>query len=152
MATSDTGHHASTLDPEGEVARAMEIASDLCLVEDPPGEPFQSKYKARDVLIKAKQARQAASGSAAVRMGLWLVGGGGGSWSGPGFATRVCVGYLEKYAAPTRVTTPHFSDFSQSTAVIRTPNITLQIEREARIFQIFLSKRRGCCHMRRYAR
>lgn len=72
MATSDTEQHASTLDLKGEIARVMEIASDLCLVEDPPEEPFRSKYKARDVLIKAKQshAREAASGSAVVRAGL----------------------------------------------------------------------------------
>lgn len=77
MTTSDAKQHATILDPKGEVARAMEIASDLCLVEDPPEEPFRSKYKARDVLTKAKQshAREAASGSAAVSgpCGLWVV-------------------------------------------------------------------------------
>lgn len=115
MTTSDTEHHASTLDSKGEVARAMEIASDLCLVEDPPGEPFQSKYKARDVLIKAKQAREAASGSAAVRVVLWLVGGGGSSWSGPSFATRGCGRALDIWKSMRHPRTLHFFDFSYDT-------------------------------------
>lgn len=64
MTDSDAKQHAPALDAKGEVARAMEMAADLCLIEDPPEEPFRSKYKARDLLIKAKQshAREAKGG------------------------------------------------------------------------------------------
>lgn len=106
MATSDTQRHAPAFNPKSEVARAIEIASDLCLIEDPPEEPFRSKYKARDVLIKAKQshAREAATGSGAVS-GLVACGCWGQflEWSrfcqlGMG----VCPGYLKEYSALAR--------------------------------------------------
>ncbi|CAM9942424.1 unnamed protein product, partial [Ectocarpus sp. 4 AP-2014] len=40
---------------EDEVKTLMEISRKLCLVEDPPAEPFRSKYKAREALQKARQ-------------------------------------------------------------------------------------------------
>lgn len=40
---------------EDEVASLMEISRKLCLVQDPDEEPFRSKYKAREALLKAKQ-------------------------------------------------------------------------------------------------
>lgn len=40
---------------EDEVKTLMEISRKLCLVEDPPSEPFRSKYKAREALLKARQ-------------------------------------------------------------------------------------------------
>lgn len=40
---------------EDEIATLMEISRKLCLVEDPPSEPFRSKYKAREALTKARQ-------------------------------------------------------------------------------------------------
>lgn len=40
---------------EDEVATLMEVSRKLCLVEDPPSEPFRSKYKAREALTKARQ-------------------------------------------------------------------------------------------------
>lgn len=40
---------------EDDVKTLMEISRKLCLVEDPPNEPFRSKYKAREALLKARQ-------------------------------------------------------------------------------------------------
>lgn len=40
---------------EDEVASLMEISRKLCLVQDPVEEPFRSKYKAREALMKARQ-------------------------------------------------------------------------------------------------
>ncbi|CAM9645005.1 unnamed protein product, partial [Ectocarpus sp. 8 AP-2014] len=44
-----------TRESEDEVKTLMEISRKLCLVEDPPAEPFRSKYKAREALQKARQ-------------------------------------------------------------------------------------------------
>ena len=40
---------------EDEVASLMEISRKLCMVQDPDEEPFRSKYKAREALLKARQ-------------------------------------------------------------------------------------------------
>ncbi|CAN0443235.1 unnamed protein product, partial [Ectocarpus sp. 12 AP-2014] len=44
-----------TRESDDEVKTLMEISRKLCLVEDPPAEPFRSKYKAREALQKARQ-------------------------------------------------------------------------------------------------
>ena len=56
---------APAFEPNDEIAQALEIASELCLVEDPVEEPYRSKYKARETLRKAK--RSVETDNAAVR-------------------------------------------------------------------------------------
>lgn len=58
---------APSLGMEEGVSRALSEASELCGVEDPPSEPFRSKYKAREILVEAK--RKAAAVAWEVRKG-----------------------------------------------------------------------------------
>lgn len=55
MGALDGSGHAPAFEEKDEIARAVELASKLCLVEDPPSEPFRSKYKAREALRIARQ-------------------------------------------------------------------------------------------------
>lgn len=53
--SNDQQRHAPAFEGMDEVEEAMRLASELCLIEDPPEEPFRSKYKARDALKKARR-------------------------------------------------------------------------------------------------
>lgn len=53
--SSTTRSTAPAFEPKDEIAKALEVASELCAVEDPQSEPFRSKYKAREVLRKVRQ-------------------------------------------------------------------------------------------------
>lgn len=50
-----TRSNAPAFEPKDEIAKSLEVASELCAVEDPQSEPFRSKYKAREVLRKVRQ-------------------------------------------------------------------------------------------------
>lgn len=74
MLATDGSRHAPAFEFTDEVARAMQIASELCLVEDPPEEPFRSKYKAREILLKAKQGLRDTGGEVTAVTSVLAVG------------------------------------------------------------------------------
>lgn len=59
------GEPAPSFEPKDEIAEALEIASELCRLEDPVAEPYRSKYKARETLERAKRSLE--NGKATVR-------------------------------------------------------------------------------------